>query len=269
MALIVCPECHNQMSSDAKNCPHCGHKNELLKQRNKKRFIVVFIVLLVVVGLGMAFGLFQYNRSLDEAERENEISSLTLSLNEAIDENDYIAASEYLNQLKELDVQSIETVLGDYSTTEAVVENCKQWQENHEKLLPYLYNCMELLKDNLLNPQSLVIKQAGLTYRFLENGTDFVSCVFYIDYSAENRVGGVSNQKAYIGYFLGELQQIDMDTNYYVDVSPVAEKSVNSFQSDGLGNLFYYSESYSDIFADTEYTGSTIIPQNFYAKYVS
>lgn len=57
MALIKCPECGSEISSNAKRCPHCGGKTEYaIKNRNKwlSNFLIITILLvLVFIGIGM------------------------------------------------------------------------------------------------------------------------------------------------------------------------------------------------------------------------
>ena len=44
MSLISCPECHQQMSTKAELCPHCG-----AKQRKKNNPILVIVLLLIII----------------------------------------------------------------------------------------------------------------------------------------------------------------------------------------------------------------------------
>jgi len=64
MALINCPECQKEVSDTVKTCPHCGgNVKKLLKQRkkaiaaerNKKTFIQLGIVFLVIVVIASFF----------------------------------------------------------------------------------------------------------------------------------------------------------------------------------------------------------------------
>jgi tRNA(Ile2) C34 agmatinyltransferase TiaS len=43
MTLIKCPECGGEVSSDARNCMHCG------KATPKSQFALIFFVLAVIV----------------------------------------------------------------------------------------------------------------------------------------------------------------------------------------------------------------------------
>lgn len=56
MAIIKCPECGQQMSDNAKTCPHCGYniKKHFTKHNNtngNKYVYIVIIVTLCIIGL--------------------------------------------------------------------------------------------------------------------------------------------------------------------------------------------------------------------------
>ncbi len=48
MALIKCPECNREVSSDAKTCPHCG--KDLSKSKKSALFLLIFFLLLGALG---------------------------------------------------------------------------------------------------------------------------------------------------------------------------------------------------------------------------
>lgn len=57
MTLIVCKECDNEISSDAKTCPNCGYPIEEKKQKQKAPYqIVGMLALLLLVFLFMKMG---------------------------------------------------------------------------------------------------------------------------------------------------------------------------------------------------------------------
>lgn len=71
MALVNCPECNQEVSSDAKNCPKCGfplHKRENREQIHK--FIVCLIVAVVLCGGGFAWYYIQLERKEIDAAIE-------------------------------------------------------------------------------------------------------------------------------------------------------------------------------------------------------
>ncbi len=67
MALTSCPACSEQVSTDAKACPHCGHPfgTKTPDGREKIRW---WLVLLVAAVLGAGF-YFYWDRQMDDARR--------------------------------------------------------------------------------------------------------------------------------------------------------------------------------------------------------
>ena len=78
MALVNCPECNQQVSSEAKNCPKCGyplHKTENREQVHK--FIVCAIVAIVLCGVG--FGWYYVHQQRKEIDATIEANHRFLS----------------------------------------------------------------------------------------------------------------------------------------------------------------------------------------------
>ena len=63
MALVGCPECKKEISEQAPICPHCGHplysKRGLLKYGTKKIVIGSVVVIILIIGVSIAFDKFQ------------------------------------------------------------------------------------------------------------------------------------------------------------------------------------------------------------------
>jgi predicted nucleic acid-binding Zn ribbon protein len=51
MALVKCPECGKEISSQASSCPNCGYKKKQEIKFNKSKIIIPIIFLLVIVGV--------------------------------------------------------------------------------------------------------------------------------------------------------------------------------------------------------------------------
>jgi hypothetical protein len=71
MALINCPECNQQVSSEAKNCPNCGCP--LYKAENSgqiRKFVICLIVAVVLCGGGFGWYYIQQERKEIDAAIE-------------------------------------------------------------------------------------------------------------------------------------------------------------------------------------------------------
>lgn len=57
MALIKCPECGKEVSSDAKTCPHCGKPigNNVEVTGCGKAVLIILGVILMVIGFALVF----------------------------------------------------------------------------------------------------------------------------------------------------------------------------------------------------------------------
>ena len=103
MSMIKCPECGNEVSSEAKSCPNCGKP-----MTKKNKHLGCLIGILVVIIIGIIIGL--YNRSVSEnykdttkssspAYNQDQIISKTLG---SIDEETYSVVSNCM-QKKDFD----------------------------------------------------------------------------------------------------------------------------------------------------------------------
>lgn len=63
MALISCPECKNQVSSEAKSCPKCG-------KALKKSLFWIYIVIAIVIVFIISITLISRKRSVEIAENK-------------------------------------------------------------------------------------------------------------------------------------------------------------------------------------------------------
>lgn len=82
MALIKCPECHQEVSDKAKTCPHCGNPMKKvslpdlsnLKKKPSKNFIIVGLVIAAVIVAVFGFTLLRNRDPYDRlAKRVEEI----------------------------------------------------------------------------------------------------------------------------------------------------------------------------------------------------
>jgi RNA polymerase subunit RPABC4/transcription elongation factor Spt4 len=53
MALVECPECKKQVSSEAEKCPHCGRT---IAQKQSATGVLAAIIIGLVVGVGLLKG---------------------------------------------------------------------------------------------------------------------------------------------------------------------------------------------------------------------
>lgn len=91
MAIIKCPECGQQMSDNAKTCPHCGYQYKQEKQKayrkqiyKSKPFIAFALILLGAI-ITISVIVFQdYQR-----KAENERQRFERELNESIKDSQY------------------------------------------------------------------------------------------------------------------------------------------------------------------------------------
>lgn len=61
--MIKCPECGKPISSDAWECPQCGNPIKKRVSDKKKKRTKITIILLIVLILGIAFGIYAYKAS--------------------------------------------------------------------------------------------------------------------------------------------------------------------------------------------------------------
>ncbi|WP_443701571.1 zinc ribbon domain-containing protein [Prevotella sp.] len=91
MAIIQCPECGQQMSGNAKACPHCGYQYKKEKQKLHRKQIykskpfISFVLILIGVVIAISITVFQdYQR-----KAENERLRFERELNESIKDSQY------------------------------------------------------------------------------------------------------------------------------------------------------------------------------------
>lgn len=91
MAIIKCPECGQQMSDNAKICPHCGYQYKKEKQKVRRKQIykskpfIAFVVILLGIAITVSVIVFQdYQR-----KAENERLRFERELNESIKDSQY------------------------------------------------------------------------------------------------------------------------------------------------------------------------------------
>lgn len=72
MALIACPECGNEISSEAKACPQCG---KVTASYASKRYRTIFVVAMVLLFVVMAALVWNEQR-LDKERQADNICSL-------------------------------------------------------------------------------------------------------------------------------------------------------------------------------------------------
>ena len=120
MALIVCKECGQEMSENAKVCPHCGNPNN--KDNKKKEYFIlgICIALIILIIIGGIFSIrsasttYKYSRATikvleqyknDEIDEEEAMEKLD-KLGDELDEIQKEEDSSKLLSL-ELDISSI------------------------------------------------------------------------------------------------------------------------------------------------------------------
>lgn len=91
MAIIKCPECGQQMSDNAKTCPHCGYQYNKEKQKayrkqiyKSKPFIAFALILLGAITTISVIVFQDYQR-----KAENERQRFERELNESIKDSQY------------------------------------------------------------------------------------------------------------------------------------------------------------------------------------
>jgi hypothetical protein len=64
MAIISCPECSNQVSDKATNCPHCGFSiaSKISNEQNKSKLPVIFWGIGILIVSGIIFAATNTNR---------------------------------------------------------------------------------------------------------------------------------------------------------------------------------------------------------------
>lgn len=104
MALIKCPECGNEVSDSAVNCPKCGfsiapvkqENTTILKKKSNKSFVIAVVIVLLIVICGF-FGInkIRYEYAIKEMKAGNIAKAKTTF--EAL--GDYEKAEEYADEL--------------------------------------------------------------------------------------------------------------------------------------------------------------------------
>lgn len=91
MALIKCPECGKEVSSQLKRCNNCGYKLKTLDKKKAKKFVMISIVLVVLIVIVSAIGINinknkqekldkEYQSQLIEASQKMYLNGLISSL---------------------------------------------------------------------------------------------------------------------------------------------------------------------------------------------
>ena len=72
MAMISCPECGKQISSNAWECPHCGNPIKKSVSDKKKKRNKIIIIAIIILLLAIGFGIYAYKASeaTDRARQE-------------------------------------------------------------------------------------------------------------------------------------------------------------------------------------------------------
>lgn len=91
MAIIKCPECGQQMSDNAKTCPHCGYQYKKEKQKihrkqiYKSKLFIAFVLILSGIVIAISITVVKdYQRKV-----ENERARLEIEWNESIKDSQY------------------------------------------------------------------------------------------------------------------------------------------------------------------------------------
>jgi hypothetical protein len=106
MALTTCKECNGPISSEAKNCPHCGYP---LQKTGNGPLRLLIVTVVVVVGIVAAFALYNWV-SVQEIEKwdvvinEDEYLGIPITIDKAKD----ITISYQLKNGPNIDVYFIE-----------------------------------------------------------------------------------------------------------------------------------------------------------------
>ncbi len=143
MALVNCPECNHEVSSQAKKCPNCGYKLPLsAERRKKKKRTVIFIVLFVclaVIGFGSYYAYSTYFKPMSVYRQAEEllvakeydaaVDEFTKVIDfkdssERIKESTYSKASDMLAEGLNDEAKEIFTGLADYADSSDMVLEC-------------------------------------------------------------------------------------------------------------------------------------------------
>ena len=70
MALVKCPECGKEISSQLKKCNNCGYKLKQVDKKKQKKFIIIGLVLLVLIVVGTIIGVSANKNNQEKANKE-------------------------------------------------------------------------------------------------------------------------------------------------------------------------------------------------------
>lgn len=70
MALVKCPECGKEISSQLKKCNNCGYKLKQMDKKKQKKFLIIGLVLLVLIIVGTIIGVSVNKNNQEKANKE-------------------------------------------------------------------------------------------------------------------------------------------------------------------------------------------------------
>ena len=96
MSLINCGECGKQMSDSARECPNCGYRKPMQKNKKKNRIVILIVAVVLLSGL------------IGCANRKQETGSETKALSELKTYNGLAAALTNAEEIVVYDVRTAE-----------------------------------------------------------------------------------------------------------------------------------------------------------------
>ena len=186
MALILCPECNQQVSDTVDKCPHCGYElketsgvianvaenttNTTSSKKSKKPVIAIVIALIVVIIAISVVVVVKTNKSKNYEKTYSEAK-------EKMDAYDYAAASKLLESIPE------------YKDSKKLIDEA----ETGEFLSGVSQHIFNFIKDGgFYNPSAVRLLNASYTTSKTDSNAELLKAdyIIYFQIQGTNKLGG-------------------------------------------------------------------------------
>jgi hypothetical protein len=166
MSLIICKECHAEISSDAKVCPHCGKR---LKLSGCAIFVLVIIsIFIIVIAISTAINLSNSNSvnpSSINGNAQSDKPKLELINHRWSIEYDYAIYEGRVKNISSESLENVEAVVTFYDRNNNFVTSSDAIID-FNPILPGQISNFKVMKTS--NPE---MKKAGISFKYLLGGS--------------------------------------------------------------------------------------------------
>ena len=166
MSLIICKECHAEISSDAKICPHCGKR---LKLSGCAVFVLLMaFMFIIVIIISISKNSSSYNTTnpyLYNGNAQSDEPKLELISHHWSREYGYAIYEGRVKNISNESLENVEAVVTFYDRNDTFVTSSDALIE-FNPILPGQISNFKVMKTS--NPE---MKKAGVSFKFILGGS--------------------------------------------------------------------------------------------------